>query len=470
MRRLLFLLPLLIHGCLSIPEQNVESVAFTSGLDDDFQAAMDSGIFVAKDWPPADWWLEYDDAFLNELIDVALEKSPTLRLAEERLNAAANVTIEKRAALFPELAIDGNDNYEHFSKHGFFRTLAPTVPAVINDITLNLSYRWEIDFWGKNRNTFQASLGELRAAEADRDAAKLILTTSIAYDYAELQFLLRKKEILMQKNAHDQALLKIRENRHRQALDTALQVLSAEANVLDTAVLLAELDQQIEQHLHELKALSGMGQGASLQIPQKALKQAVVTLPETLSLDLIARRPELAAQRERVEAAAKLIGAAKADFYPSINLLGFAGLESLHWQDLFKRGSFNGSFEPAFHLPIFTAGRIRAQLKEKVSEFNQAVDHYNELILTAAQDVADRLTTMIQIQKEISLRESSLQVARKQEALTRRRFDHAIADQVTYLEIQNHLLDVELVYTALEYSKHLANILLIRSLGGGMHE
>ena len=470
MTRLFFILILLLHGCVSIPDHELATVACESGLENNAADAMESGDFISDGWPNPEWWKQFDDSVLNNLIESALSSSPTLKLAEERLKTAAQISIEKRAALFPEIAFDGNENYEHFSKYGFFRSVAPSVPPIVNDITLNLSYKWEIDFWGKYRDIFQAALGEVGARSAELDAAKLILTTSIAYDYEELQFMLRKKEILEQKCKNDLSIWKIRQRREKHAIDTALSVLGAQKDFLNAEALIVELDNQILKQLHELKALSGMGQNVQLDIPLKQLKDTLSSLPENISLDLLARRPDLAAQKQRVEAAAKLINAAKTDFYPSVNLIGFAGLESIHWNTIFQAASFNGSLDPSVHLPIFTAGRIKAQLMEKVAEFNEAVFSYNSLILQAAQEVADQLTTIIKIQDELVVRKISLDVVAKQEAITRARVEHAVDDKIVLLQAQNNLLDTQLIFTSLEYGKQLANILLIRSLGGGAHD
>ncbi len=189
-----------------------------------------------------------------------------------------------------------------------------------------------------------------------------------------------------------------------------------------------------------------------------------------LSLDLIARRPDLAAQKARVESAAKEIGAAKTDFYPNINLMGVVGLESLFWSTLFQQKNYSSSLEPALHLPIFTAGRLRAQLMEKVAVFNEAVYTYDELILQATQEIADNLTAMARIQKEIELRTRSLTVAQTKAKLNWRRFQNAIEDRIGFLNAKNQVLNEELILIQLEYGKQLASIQLIRSLGGGYLE
>jgi NodT family efflux transporter outer membrane factor (OMF) lipoprotein len=334
-------------------------------------------------------------------------------------------------------------------------------------VTLGLSFCYEFDFWGKNRDIFRAAMGQASAMAAEKMQAELILTTSIAYTYAELQFLLRKKRIYQQIEDHTQKIDAVREKRKRHALDTSLAKLSSHFDVLEVRAWIRALDQQIQQDLHKLKALSGLGQDDDLEVFYHPWGPTVVSIPENLSLDLIARRPDLSAQKARVEAAANEIGAAKTDFYPNISIQGIVGFESVLGR-LFK--NFSGNAQPALHLPIFTAGRLQAQLMEKVADFNTAVYDYNGLILQAAQEVADRLTDISLLQKQIEIRRSAFMTSEEEVALTMKRLHHAIDDRITLLNAKNSALKSELTLAEVEYGKQAAAILLIRALGGGYHE
>ena len=151
-----------------------------------------------------------------------------------------------------------------------------------------------------------------------------------------------------------------------------------------------------------------MDQDAELQVEARPLNSVVFEVPENLPLNLIGRRPDLIAQKARLEAAAKEINAAKTHFYPSFNLRAFAGLESVFWSKLFSADSYFGALQPALNLPIFNAGMIKANLMGKVAEFNEAVASYDALILKAAQEIADILSTIDRFEKEAGIRELSL--------------------------------------------------------------
>lgn len=460
---------LILEGCMPIPSHELAEKEGACSCETVATEALATGEFEAGDWPEKDWWNRFNDPILTSLIEEALRINPTLMKAEENLKMAYQNALQARSRLFPQIFLDGDSNWQHLARDGFFRAYAPVIPSIVNDIHLGFSYYYEFDFWGKNRDLFRSALGEASAMAAEAMQAELIITTSIAYTYAELQLLLQKKNLLEQIENNDALIQAFRGQREKHALDPAITYLQSESRTLDSQAPLYEIGQQIQTHFHKIKALTGLGQDASIEIPAQAQPQLQVAIPNSLSLDLIARRPDLIAQKWRVEAAAKQIGAAKTDFYPNINIAGFLGLESIFWSTLFQRKNYSGNMDPAFHLPIFTGGRIRANLREKVAEFNAAVYEYNDLILKAAQEIADTLSDLYRLQKEIELRQDSLRVAEKQAWLTGKRVEHALDDQITFLQRQNEVLVAEIALVELEYGKVLSSIQLIRNLGGGYY-
>jgi NodT family efflux transporter outer membrane factor (OMF) lipoprotein len=465
-----FLIFLLISGCAPIPKKETATMISSFDCNSVVADAFEGGDFIRGDWPNREWWKTLQDPFLTWLIEAALRANPTLKRAEARFRSATQVALQQRAALFPEVDFDASTDWEHLAKDGFFRAFAPQIPAVVNDINLDFTFSFEIDFWGKYRSIYYAALGEAAAAAAEKMQAELMLTTSIAYTYTQLQFLLRKQQILEQSVCNEERIVQIRTKRQKYALDSSFEPLNARSDTLDVQSDLLETKQQILEEYHRLKALTALGQDFELELHYYPLNPAVLSLPENLPLDLVGRRPDLIAQRKRVEAAGKLIHAAKTDFYPNVNLMATLGLESVFWSTLFRKRNYSGSLEPAIHLPIFTAGRLSAQYREKIALFDEAVFTYNELILNVAQEVADRLTDISLLEQRIKVRREYLQTARIEWELSQRRLQHALDDQARLLEMSNAVLERELILAQLEYSKQLASVLLIRTLGGGFHD
>jgi NodT family efflux transporter outer membrane factor (OMF) lipoprotein len=459
----------LAHGCVSVPATDLAMARDSVCCDQVVSEVLDMGGWATGEWPKRNWWEGFEDPTLTSLIESALESSPTLLKAEMSLKAAYQEALQFKSKLFPTVNFDAADTWQHLSRYGLLRGFIPQVyPPVVNGTVLGLNFNYEFDFWGKNRALFKSALGKADAEIAERLQAELVLTTSIAYTYAETQLLLKKKGLLEKLESNQKEIEAIRIK--RKALDNAIIQLQATANTLDTTAAIIEINQSIKVHIHKLKALSGQTQDAPLEVSYRPLNPLVLTLPDNLSLDLVARRPDLMAQKGRVESASKKISAAKADFYPNINLTAFFGLDSFFWDKLFLKKSYNGSLSPALHLPIFTAGRLKAQLMEEVDKFNEAVYAYDELVLKAAQEVADAISNIYRFHKEGQVRDQSLQVVKKQFELTERRMQNALDDRIDYLNASNALIEMELTFTEVEYGKQLAAIELIRVLGGGFHE
>jgi NodT family efflux transporter outer membrane factor (OMF) lipoprotein len=147
-----------------------------------------------------------------------------------------------------------------------------------------------------------------------------------------------------------------------------------------------------------LAALVGQPQ---LQVEPRALADArPVPLPDTLPADLLARRPDITAARWRVEAATHDVASAKASFYPNVNLSAFVGLSSIGLGRLLDAGSEQWGVGPAIHLPIFDAGRLRANLRGKSADLDLAVESYNGAVLDAVRDVADQLASARSITRQ----------------------------------------------------------------------
>lgn len=146
------------------------------------------------------------------------------------------------------------------------------------------------------------------------------------------------------------------------------------------------------------------------------------------------------------------------------------GTESITFTKLFRLENWNLGAAPALHLPIFTAGRIRAQLYEKLAKFNQAVYSYNELILKAAQEIADSLSKLQALFQEMAIREESVGVATEQKSLIHQRFRGALATRSDSLSAEDTVLQRELQLATVQFAAQLAEIDLIRELGGGFHE
>lgn len=457
-----------LYGCTKIPQHDLAEQTSSSCLDSSECEALSSGQFSEGEWPSEAWWEDYGDPNLNQLIQAALESSPTLKSAEERMKVAIQGANSQRGYLFPEIDLMASDTWWHVGKNTIFRHFAPNIPPAFNQIDLDLIFSYEFDFWGKNRAAYEAALGEASAYRADLAQSTLILTTSIAYSYFQYQLTSLQLELLKKIARNHGQQDSLAKNRFTNALDTAIQEEDVLQSSLEAqkAVIAAEEDLKVLEV--QIKALSGLGQDAKIVIsPPGSIADDRFLLPSNISLDLLARRPDLESKRWLAEQAAQEIHVAKTAFYPDINLLAVAGLDSVKFNQFFKRQSALSILRPAFNLPIFTAGRLRADLMGKAAQFSQAVQDYNALVIQAAEEVATQITKIIKIAEQIALQQKIVESAMHNSQLTLQRFKGALDPLSDVLSRFNTQSQEEIALAQLQYGRRLASILLIRALGGG---
>ena len=334
-------------------------------LEESVQQGVESRALTLGHWPSAAWWEMFGDDQLAQLMKRALEDNPDLKRAIARVQGAREHAKEVRSALLPHLSAFFKDDYQHLSKDSLYRFPPSKVPAVVNQVFLGLSFDYEIDLFGKNRAKYRAALGEFKAQRAEMAQAFLMITIAFAEAYFTYQthllhIELRKKEVEERKE-----LFELTERRVAFGLDDVIALEERHVAWQGAQEKLLSVEKALTLSRHQMHALLGMSPDDPLDLSlPKARFDAPFPLPENLPIELVSRRPDLMAQIWRVEAAARRVGAAKAAFFPNINLTGLGRLETLSWSLLFSVDSLAGSLAPALTLPLFTGGQLTAALEK----------------------------------------------------------------------------------------------------------
>lgn len=462
------LLALLAPGCAIIPRHDAAALPKTEDyrLDQNLSAALAAPGFRPGDWPQADWWRMFDDTQLDGLMSRALADNPDLRIAAARVRLALKTADVVRAGNLPQIAADASVTRERFSKNYIFPPSIANQPQNLGQIALNAD--WDLDLWSRNRNLYRARLSDAQAAAADQAETRLVMTTALAQAYFHLQGTLARRDVARQALAQRQDFARLVHLRAKNGLDNLAAVKQAEADVARQQASLVALERDIEASKRALAALTGHGPndaaGLVAVVPRDAAEMA---LPAMLPLDLLARRPDVAAARWRVEAAAREVGAAKAGFYPNISLTGSVGYQSLLLDQLFKPESIFSSIGPAIHLPIFGGGSLRASLGARYAEYDMAVEQYHRALVDAARDVADQLDAVRYLGEEQEHQAQALRDSEEAYRIARLRYQGGLSDYLAVLLVQRDLLQQRDVNTQLDEARRLAVLALIRSLGGG---
>jgi len=463
------ILGFLVSCTLSMPEQELtEHILPTPSLDASLAAALENRFFTKDQWPAKNWWVGYGSDELNNLMEIALKNNPTIERISQRIQFAKSQATIARSKLLPLLFFDASDQWQHLSKSGLYRALNPDITINPNLIDFSLSFSYEFDFWGKYRNLYEAAIGQQKAAISETAQAELITATALAQSYFALKTNFIRQDLYKQLYEVRQAYFNLQTKMLHNSLYSKLPPLLSEEKVFEAAQWVYDIEQEIAVGKHVLNTLAGRGPDELLELddilPQLPKQLAI---PTDISTELLSRRPDLMAQIWRVDALAHEVGAAKANFWPSINLTALAGFESTSWSKIFEWASKTFGMIPGLRLPLYTAGAIGANVSAKKAQFLEAVYEYNELILTSFQQVAN----LFAIGKAVyEKKEKQLQIvanATERYNLTRLLQRQGIDSALNSYELLEEQIHMQLTDIELLYEQYLVSVHLIKALGGG---
>jgi len=411
------------------------------------------------------WWNQFHDPELNRLITVALEDSPTMQTAEARIRDALHLAEETAASLtWPQVDLSGYLQRQHFPEFGL-------APPPFNGLTFNIgeigfNFNYDFDFWGKNRETLRATINEERATVAELANARLVLSAAVASTYFQLCNENSQIKIALKRWKINKELFDISTARAKRDIYSAIPVKTAESNAENAKQILETHRQTAELLQHELALLLGKNALTTTIDTHCTLRPYFVKLPACLPAHLLAARPDIQAAKLRTEAAANRICVSKARFFPDINLVGLLSYQSVKLNRLFSSVSYNNAITGAFDLPIFDAGARRANLKEKYAEYDIAVGQYNQTILQALRDVADQLTLLKSIRRQLSAQLISKNAISHNYQLTLSRYHNGITDDIVVMQNKELLLQQEALLLNLQTSQAQSMVALLKALGG----
>jgi NodT family efflux transporter outer membrane factor (OMF) lipoprotein len=456
---------LVVAGCASFdgsaPRARVRSA-------DDLRASESLAAARLSDaaWPRGDWWKGFGDPQLDALIAEALAGSPTIGIAQARLRKAQAGVAMAQSALGPQVSATLAITRERYSGDGIVPPPFAGTWNWQNQATLDFSY--ELDFWGRNRAAVQAALGAAKAAEVDAFAARLMLSVAIAQAYVELErdyLQLDIAEATLEQRAH---VLDLTGQRVAAGLDSRVELKQAESAVPESRAQIAKLREAVALSRNQLAALLGEGPDRGLAIARPAAAAAPSSvIPTNVPAELIGRRPDVVAQRWRVEAAGRDIEVARDAFYPNVSLTAFAGLQSIGLAQFLHSASRIAGIGPAVSLPIFNGGRLRADLSARHADYDMAVEQYNQAIADALRDVVDQLTSMRYLDEQ--RKEQRLALASAQEAydLAVLRYRQGLGNYLQVLSAESQVLTQKSLAADLDARGLALSVNLVRALGGG---
>lgn len=457
---------LLVSGCASIPK--ARDIAPPRAAES-FSATESFAGPSAAAWPSDQWWHELGDAQLDRLIDEGLKGATDLRVAAARYDRAQAIVGAEKSRLLPQVNATGDIGGMKQSYNSLIPEAA--VPRGTQDYAqVGLGFSWDLDFWGRNRAALSAAKSDAKAAGAEAAAARLAVSTGISAAYANLASLFADRDAVEKAVSIRRQTVSIIDHRTGNGLENGGAAERARANLATAEAERAALDEQIALTRNGIAALMGAGPDRGRSIERPAIKLRNETgLPANLPAELLGRRADVVAARYRAEGAASRIKRAKAGFYPSVNLMGLIGFQSLGVGNLLASGSEFGIGGAAISLPIFQGGRLRAEYRGAEADYDAAVAQYDGALTQALREVADAATSA----RALDVRLDRTRVAQTHAAsawrVANNRYQGGLATYLDVLTAEDALITANRSVALLDARAFTLRVALVRALGGGFN-
>ena len=423
------------------------------------QAAAGPASFADSSWRDV-----FKDDKLQRLITAALAGNYDLREAVARLEAAQAGAMQARGALIPQLGYQG---IAARGKNSFLASPFLAGGATGDSFLGAFTASWELDFWGRLRRLDEAARARYLASDGARKAVSLSLVASVAQGYFELLELDRQLEIAQRTQQSFAQSLELFNRRFVGGVASKLEVARAEAARASVAAAVPELERRIQIHENALCALLGREPGPIARSANLLDQTVAADIPTGLPSALLERRPDLRAAEALVRAANAQMGAAMSDFLPSISLAGLLGGTSLKLSQLTSSNSQTWAAQGRVTGPIFTGGRVLGAYRENKAAWEEARLRYQQLAVTAFQDVANALVSRQKYDQELVEQEKSVKAYTEAVKTALERYGAGKAEYFEVLEAQQQLFPEENTLAQMRLGRTLSLVSLYKALGGG---
>jgi NodT family efflux transporter outer membrane factor (OMF) lipoprotein len=407
-----------------------------------------------------EWWALFDSAELTALMNAALQGSPDLAIATERvLQAEAQARIGG-AALFPALNVDARTTRLESRNNGSGATTRDST-----GVTLSASY--ELDFWGRNSAGAKAANASLAASRFDRDTARLTLVTGVANAYFQLLSTRARLAIARESTSIAERVLKIVEARARNGAASALDVSRQLTQLLSQRAGIPALELLELQTLAALAILAGQPPEVFRVAADSLADLAVPLVAPGMPAQVLTRRPDIAGAEAQLAAANANIAAARAALLPGISLTASAGETSAQLMSVLNGPASALTIGFSLLQPIFDGGRLRGQVSLSEARERELVESYRKAILAALADVENALIAADRTAEQEALQAQVREEAQRVLRLAELRYREGADDLLSVLDAQRTLFQAQDQSSQSRLSRLQASVSLFKALGGG---
>lgn len=418
------------------------------------------------------WWEVFNDPCLNALECQAIENSPNVYVAYERVIETRAMAGASRADLYPEL-----DLAPSYSDTGMlFKIFVPGNFPVLQGnkaifrivqfqyiLPFNLSY--ELDLWGKIRGQYESACMTVKAQEEAYHTTLLSLTTDLASSYFQLRALDTQIDLLERTIELRKKELELTQSRFDKGLTGYLDVTSAEGAVTNYEA--QYFDTVRQRRLQENTIAVLIGESASdFCLPPNPLEGCPPPIPVGLPSEVLLQRPDIAQAERTMAAQHRLIGVAYASFFPSLDLTGTLGYLSPTFEDFLKWDSRLWSMGANAAQPLFDAGKRCSNLEATWARFREASGTYQQQVLVAFREVEDALNNLQMQSEQAGSLDAYVRASSRAAGISRSRYEKGLGNYLLVIENDSAEYDARRSQAQLLGVQYLSTVQLIKALGG----
>ncbi|WP_426115607.1 efflux transporter outer membrane subunit [Pseudomonas sp. DSP3-2-2] len=412
------------------------------------------------------WWEQFQDPVLNELIRSALLENKDIKIAAARVEEFQGRYGETRSLLFPQAGLGAQGQRSRSPRNNGPVPLDSSIDPVFNNYQAILSVNWELDIWGRLRRLNESARADLLASEEGRRSVILSLVSSVASSYVTLRDLDRELEIARTTAKVRGDSFDIFKLRFGAGTISEMELAQNQSEYQRTLASVAQLEPLVAQQENALAVLLGRNPGPILRGRDLA-DLTLPSVPAGLPSDLLHRRPDLRQAELNLISANAQIGAAKAQYFPTISLTGLLGSVSNQLSNLFTGPAATWSYGVAASAPIFTGGGIAGQVQQAEAFQQQALLTYQKAIQSSFSDVENALIASSKSREQMAFQARQVEALRTYAYYARLRYDNGYTSYIEVLDAERSLFDAELNYTRTRGTVFTSMIDLYKATGGG---
>ena len=410
------------------------------------------------------WWEMFQDPQLNALELQVNVSNQNLKAAEAQYTQARAVLRYNRAAYFPTIDGSASATRNRISDHRPASVVANGL--TYNDYQIPLELSYEVDVWGRVRRTVESYREQAQASAADLATVNLSMHAQLALDYFQARTLDAEEQLLNSTVTQYAQALELIESRFAGGIASELEVEQARTQLETTRAQAIDVGVARAQFEHAVAILIGKPP-AEFSLAALPLTAPPPPIPPGLPSELLERRPDIAAAERRMAAANAQIGVAKAAYYPTISLGATGGFESGVITTLISGPSILWSAGGSAIMPLFDAGRRRANMDQAIAFYDQTVANYRETVLTGFQQVEDNVAALRILENEAQVQNKAVVAARRYLELANTRYVGGVTSYLEVTTAQSAALSDELAAVNILGRRMVDAVTLVQALGGG---